>query len=504
MIVDDEPVVCDVVGEWLREAGYEVTACENGAEALKSIEESPPDLVLLDLVMPGMSGSEVCRRIKSAETTSWLPVVMLSGFGTTEDRIRCLDAGAEEFLDKPVVCEELTARVRALLRAKHLSDRLLLSYYELDKLGIFAETFASRIVADLRAVDVAITMARQLLGPEAGGGNHPALVWGGIEVKGTVYGVLCYYEGLEWRTDLVAVDPEKLERALTPFKRGDGHYVGRTAPSVELQALLRLPQRLKLENFVGVASGRQTVLAAGYPWEVGLYEIRLLRAMIRHWCVFERIRHESRETEKAFAYTMEALALAAEFFDANTASHIHRVSAYAGTIAKTLGRDPRFVRWITKCAQMHDVGKITIPLEIIRKPGRLDDGEMSSMRQHTLNGAHILGGSPNLLMARNIALFHHESFDGSGYPNGARGEEIPIEARIVKVADVYDALRTMRPYKEALSHQDALAVLRRGDDRVQPEHFDPQILDVFHEAQETIGHIHEETGGQHAASPVSR
>ncbi|MBI2839735.1 MAG: response regulator [Acidobacteria bacterium] len=479
LVADSEPETGDAVSGWLSAAGYAPVRAVSAENALEEIEATPPALILLDMQIPGRGALDFCQSIQSNEAMARIPIVVMGSNGTTHDRIRCLDAGAEDFLSKPIHREELLARVRALLRAKHLSDRLLMSYFEMDKLGTFAESFAGRIVADLRAKDVASTMARQVLGPEAGLPNHPALIWGGIEVRGIVWGVLCYYEQEHWQQQFVEIPPGALAQVLKPFERGEGQYLSKAAPADEIRNLLHLPHSLRLGNFVAIISGSHSVFAAGYPWEVGLFELPLLRAMMRHWTVFERIRLETRQVEKAFSYTMEALALAAEIYDGETANHIRRIGSYAARIAAQLGTDERFARWLSKCSQMHDVGKITIPVDIIRKPGPLSEQEIAIMQTHTTNGAHILGGSPQLAVARNIALSHHENHDGTGYPSGLRGEEIPFEARVVRVIDVYDALRTTRAYKRPFTHDEALDVMRRGDDRLSPAHFDARILEAF-------------------------
>lgn len=491
LIAEHEPEVRDNLVQWLRAAGLEPTICADGEEILRVVSRSSPDLILLDMHLPGAAGIDLCQALKGEDETNRVPIVILNPDASSEERTRFLEAGAEEFLHMPVGRQELLARVRSLLRAKHLSDRLLMSYYEMDKLGTFAEEFASQIMADLRVVDVASSMARQILGSDPELPSHPRLIWGGYESHGMMYGLVCYYEGEQWRQEMMEFPPEELIQALTPYERGVRQYISRRAPSAELRLLLHLPVSLQLGNFIAHIAGRHAALAAGYPWEVGLYEIPLLKAMIRHWSVLERIRHETRQTEKAFSYTMDALAIAAEFYDASTASHIRRVSGYAGTIARALGCDRRFVRWVSKCAKMHDVGKITIPLDIIRKPGRLDEKEIAVMRRHTVQGAFVLGESPHLAMARNIALSHHENHDGSGYPAGMRGDTIPIEARIVRAVDVYDALRNARSYKPAYTHQQAIAILRRGDERIVPAHFDPAVLEALLDTQDAIREIYD-------------
>jgi response regulator RpfG family c-di-GMP phosphodiesterase len=198
-----------------------------------------------------------------------------------------------------------------------------------------------------------------------------------------------------------------------------------------------------------------------------------------------------RETEKAFIYTIEALARACEAMEEQTGNHIQRVNRYAGALAANLGLADSLVETISYSAQMHDVGKIKIPATILLKAGPLDAVEQEMMRLHPVYGERILGDSPRLAVAREIAIAHHENWDGSGYPYGLKGEAIPLVGRIVKVADVYDALRSRRSYKPAYSHAEALHVFTSGDERIIPrEHFDPLILATFLRIEQIFAHIY--------------
>lgn len=468
---------------------------ETGQEALVSATTDPPSLILLDLMLPDVNGVEVCRLLKSNETTSRVPVVILTGAGTSENRILCLEIGAEDFLTKPVIHEELIARVRSLLRAKHLSDRLLISFLELDKLGTFAETFSSQSVTDWSAMEVATSLAEHLLASGPGEADHPTLLWAAHQIRHQVLGVTWSGSTGMWSQQTTSFEAAELRRLIEPFNRGSGQYVSKQPPPDDLCQLLHFPTDPRPRNLAGLWVDDNIIMAAGYPWEVGAYELPLLRAVLRHWKVFERIRHEARQAEQAFFCTMETLALAAEFYDSETATHIRRVSTYSRMLARTMGCQESFIKWIAKSAPMHDVGKITIPIDLVRKPELLSPVERSLMARHTCNGARLLGCMPPLAVARNIAAFHHENFDGSGYPDGRAGEDIPIEARIVKVADVYDALRSARPYKQAIGHDQAIRIMRLGDGRTLPGHFDGGVLEAFLEIQRDIAKVYASMSG---------
>ncbi len=192
-----------------------------------------------------------------------------------------------------------------------------------------------------------------------------------------------------------------------------------------------------------------------------------------------RIATQSCQIEEAFIYTMDALARASEANDEDTGSHIVRLNEYACALATEMKMSEEFIRTIHYSAQMHDVGKIHIHPDILKKPGKLTDQEFRAMQAHPAYGAKILGESSRMKMAADIAQYHHERYNGGGYPFGISGDEIPLAARIVSIADVYDALRQQRVYKPAFSHEKACQIILEGDGRTEPDHFDPQVLKAF-------------------------
>lgn len=249
-----------------------------------------------------------------------------------------------------------------------------------------------------------------------------------------------------------------------------------------------------IQNFVAYRiSGNNPgfAIAFNYPGRATDYDADVIRSLTVVIGSLVTLSDEVRETEKAFQYTIEALARACEAAEEETGRHILRVNRYAGALAANLGYSADFVEVISYSAQMHDVGKIRVPREILLKPGRLDPSEEKLMRLHPIYGQQILGESPRLHVAREIAIAHHENWDGSGYPHALLGEAIPLGGRIVKVADVYDALRSRRSYKPPLSHDEALQVFRTGDERIVPErHFDPAILAVFFQIEHIFAAIY--------------
>ena len=196
------------------------------------------------------------------------------------------------------------------------------------------------------------------------------------------------------------------------------------------------------------------------------------------------------ETEAAFMLSINLLARAAGIHDEDTGNHIIRVNEYSHLLAQELGMPRQFREEIRYSAQLHDVGKMSVDAAILKKQGHFTDAERDEMRKHPIHGFQILSHSPRLRMAAEIALYHHEKWDGTGYPHGVAGEAIPISARIVAVADTYDALRAARSYKPGFDHARAVDIIVNGDERIDPKgHFDPRLVAVVRQHHERLDAI---------------
>jgi putative two-component system response regulator len=326
LIVDDESASRTALEMLLRRDGYEVHNASDGSSALAECSSFRPDLVLLDVLMPGINGFEVCRRIKATPETRLTPVVLITGLSDTEDRIQGINAGADDFLSKPIDVNELLARTRSLIRIKQYTD--------------------------------------------------------------------------------------------------------------------------DLENAESV---------------------------------------------------LFSLALSIEARDPYTRGHCERLSKLSVRLGERLGISEDHIKALRRGGIVHDIGKIVVPDAILLKPARLSEEEMEVMRKHPVVGERICAPLRIFRLVLPIIRHHHERYDGSGYPDHLRGSEIPLTARIMQLADVYDALTTDRPYRKADQRDVALDIM---NDEAKQGWWDRDLFDAFREMVRNVPELHVPDAGRPQGSPI--
>lgn len=499
LCVDDEPANLRLLEALLVPRGYEVIKTQHGKNAIEKISEQKIDLILLDVMMPEINGFDVCRTIKEDDKYRHIPVVLITALRSKEDRIKGIEAGADDFISKPFDHGEILARIKMLLKIKDLNDRLNYAYTNINSLISYGEEIIKKfdpLHFELMPV-IGSIIDRNIKKSDEETGKPEMIIIGYLDemhdwqlrqykyVSGTLENNLLKINST-YIQDLMPHNHAKIS-----FCNKDN--IQRTECSPFLEAFESAG--ITIFNTVCYLSNDLLFFALNYGRNVTQYDSSVLNNLVMQSLFLTSLSNQVKETEDAFAYTVNALARASESNDEDTGNHIIRVSEYSALIANKLKMPDKFMRSIRVQAHMHDVGKIHTPPDILKKPGKLTPEEYEEIKKHTIYGAKILGDHIRFAMAREIALSHHERWDGSGYPYGLKGEQIPLSGRIVNIADQYDAMRNARVYKPTFDHQKVYSIIAEGDGRTMPHHFDPMILQAFKETASQFEEIYEKLKG---------
>ena len=500
LIVDDQVQNVKLLEAFLRTMSLpaELEEAFDGIEALQKVDQFKPDLILLDIMMPGLDGFEVCRRIKSDTRTRYITIIIITALDHIDERVKGIEAGADDFLTKPVNKVELIARTKMLLKTKGLNDKVLRykdTLQQLIELTSFSKRYAARDVllnsfahsaARLTGLEQVAIIFRagdddfRIVGGhgvyEEGGGNKFQTM--GVGATGWI---LRNGEPLVVRSD----DDDQ-----QAFFSLDSGFVGvplKSFDGIVFGTINAYGERVETdEEVLGVLS----LMAQRISSEIQLKDhSRKLEGMVATRTTelrstLQELESANVEITHAQEETIFRLSLAAEFKDEATAAHLNRMSNYSHAIATAMGMKESYCTLIRLAAPMHDVGKIGIPDSLLLKPGKLTAEEYDEMKKHTIIGGRILSGSSSRLlqMSERIALSHHEKYGGGGYPYGLVSEDIHLEGRIVALADVFDALITRRPYKDPMPMEKALSIIKEDTG----PHFDPRVSSAFFQALEEI------------------
>ncbi|MFH1132125.1 MAG: HD domain-containing phosphohydrolase [Pseudomonadota bacterium] len=478
LVVDDEKVIREILSDFLTMQGFLVRTMEDGEAAIAELKQRPYDLVISDLKMPNMGGLELLESINEHHLD--VLTVIMTGFGTVETAIEAMKKGAYDYILKPFKVEEVVHVVRRgldrqRLQLENIRLKEALSLYKISE--AISQSLSLDHILEL-IVDVAVEEMQAdvvtLLFKEEDGVFRERIRSNKIAEKDVV-GELDIDELLRhYKRDLPLLShgPKTHDFFLQPPR-------GRRLVSF---CSVPLPIRNEVEGMLNAYS-----YTRGYRFTEGQRKMLAVlggrtAASIENARLYENLLKSNQELEAAklsleenFRQTIVAFAHALEESDRYTLGHSERVSLYSRVIARGLKLNEQEVDTVSLAAQMHDIGKIGIPGKKLNKPGKLNSEETSLLRSHPEKGKRILEPIPFLRELIPGIYCHHERFEGSGYPQALKGDEIPLVGRIIAVADSYDAMTSDRAYRKALSHEAAIKEVQR----CSGTQFDPKITSVF-------------------------
>ena len=468
LVVDDEEYICAIVHNILSDhEGHHVTSCSDPAEAIRMIQSERIDLVLTDMIMGDYSGIDILRACEEHQPDS--VVIFMTGHPTIENAISVLKRGVYDYLVKPFKLENLRATVER----------------GLEKLSLQRENVRLKNAVSLYKISAAMgstihldSLLKLVLESVIGGFDAGLATIALVDSETNELQVQAFHG--DWETisgvpfltgkdeipeTVVETGDAKIVKNIV-IENADSEQSGGSAKAVGICVPL-----FAKGSVIGVLSFVRFGLIR--PFTTGdLHSISIIAAKAAS-AIESSMLYD--ELEDAYLSTIRALANSIEARDNYTRGHAERVTHVAEMIARGIGWGEEEIRWLRIGGTLHDIGKIGVPDCILNKPGPLSDEEFEVMKKHPETGSKLLEGIPFLKPIRPYVLCHHEKWDGSGYPAGLKGEDIPIEGRLLAVADTVDAILTNRPYRAASALEKVIDELTKFRGR----QFDPILVDSF-------------------------
>ncbi len=440
LFVDGGRTLLHVVRAALSPGGFRVVAANDAEQALALCHEHPFELVLTSVLLPGMSGLELCRRLKEDNPGRYLPVVILSSSDNPLDVETAFNFGADDYLLKSftpaMLAEKVSQHLDVVERKRH--NKILV----VDDNKLIRELLRHSFI---KAGHCVLTAGNGLEALEIAVAERPDVVVTDIEMPGMDGYALCerLRDEPELRNTLVVIMSSRGRRS--DIKRGESLGVSR--------------------------------------YFVKPFDVEKMQLVVEQ-LLAESYRHVKKEHEHVLA-SMSALITALEARDEYTKGHTARVSRMAMRLGRHMGLDEHTLKDLEIGANLHDIGKIGVRDAVLLKPGRLTPEEYAKIQEHAVIGAEILRPIASLAPVLPLILLHHERWDGSGYPTAVMGEDIPVGARIIAIADAFDAMTTDRPYRRGMPLDKALSIIEKEAGRQFCPHCARAFLEMLDPAGDT-------------------
>ena len=494
LVTDDEVGICDLLREALTDEGFRVeTACDP-AEALERLRETDFDLLITDICMPGGDGIEMLGQARKLRPD--IAVIVMTAYADTDKAVRALRQRATDFIQKPFSIDEVSRAVRQGLAARDLaidrhrvmedlhrrSSELALEKKRLseqiaeatqqasvfqqelekDHEGLDTLSDLAKVVTSVLDLDKALKLCLALLNQRLRVNRSSVMMYDPLADELEVVAVRGVKEDILGQRIAVAEGVAGyVAKTRQPVLVGDIHKDGRfdttKAHQYATQSFMSVPLVFQSE-LLGVINANDRM--SGAPFDERDLAIlctiaRQISAAVANARLYDNLKENSIRMVEALANTLEAK-------DVYTCGHSERVTEYAVRLGRSLGLPKDQVDVLRFGGLLHDIGKIGVPEDILGKPDRLTDEEFRIVQQHPIIGEHIIGTLDFLSDVRKLIRHHHERCDGKGYPDGLDHKQLATLPRILGIADAFDAMTSERPYRSAMSTEDALAELRAG------------------------------------------